>query len=272
MSAISQAISDECSAIAFYGVEPSPKAAEAFYHAVIQWFNELGHPPHRIGITGPGHSERKVSFDRGIAKLRKKGFMGVTDVELVCDIPGTQSHEPGYLLSAIFNGRNGGLHAHVVARSSLARLSPTSMLPLARTLAQDLKPAYGIGYRRECRFGPDWFAMGINYGVEGVPTGDAREETMNVSRWGYVGIVKQVYREGLLRDVYPWNFLTQPHLVRQISGIPFERWIRQDARRGTLQELCEGVSLWEVAEAEIPDLRVALRQGGVIFNWRTYAG
>jgi hypothetical protein len=84
-------------------------------------------------------------------------------------------------------------------------------------------------------------------------------------------MVKQVFREGLLRDVYPWNFLTLPQLTRQVRGIALEQWIQRDARRGKLGLLCDGVSLWEVAEANIPEIRQELRQAHVIFDWRKYS-
>lgn len=268
MIAVPKTISEECSALAFYGIEPSPKAAESFYHTIVKWFNEQGCPPDKMGVTGPGHSDKVISFRRGNAKLLKAGFEGITDIELISTIPGARIPGHDYYLTATYDGRDKSLKADVVARSSIATLSPTSMLPMARTLAQHLNPAYGIGYRREHRLGPELYASGICMGL-GL-TGADDEEAMNISRWGYVGIVKQVYREGLLRDVYPWNFLTQPQLNRQVGQVPLQEWIGEDPRRGNLAPLCDGITLWEVARGNLLDVRLALREAGVIFNWQTY--
>jgi hypothetical protein len=270
MSDAATSISEACSAVAFYGIEPSAKAAEGFCHTVVKWFNELGYPPDRIGVTGPGHSGRKVSFARGSAKLRETGFEGVTDVELVCYVTNTPSGERAYLLTAIYDGRGESADAHFVARSSLAKLSPTSMLPIARNLAHDLKPAYGIGYTREYRFGPDWYAMGINHSGGAVLTGEAYEEARNVSRWCDLGMVKQVWRGGLLRDVYPWNFLTAPHLDATVDGRPLRDWIRQDAQRGSLTDVTDAVVLWDVPEESIPEVRSRLKEAHVLFDWRRF--
>jgi hypothetical protein len=269
MSTVSKTVSDECSVLAFYGIEPSAAAAESFYHTMIKWFNDLDCPPDRLGITGPGHSDKVVSFTRGNAKLRKAGFKGVTDIELSSTIPSARHSGHDYYLTATYDGRPKSWCAFLVARSSLATLSPTSLLPVARSLAQGLKAAYGIGYRMEHRLGPEWDVVGVGYGGE-ILTGEAYEEARNRARWGDMAMPKQLYREGLLRDVYPWNFLTRPQLVRQVGSMPLEGWIREDASRGTLSALCEGVSLWEVGEGNIPDVRRALRQAGVIFDWRSY--
>jgi hypothetical protein len=268
MSTDSKTISEECSAIGFYGTDPGAKAIESFYRTVVQWFTELGYPPDKVGVTGSGHSAKLISFARGDAKLRKAGFDGIRAIEVISSTPNALTGH-GYFLEAAYDGKADRSHAEVVARSSLATLSATSMLPLARTLAEEVKPAYGFGYRRAHRDGPEVYMLGIGYGGE-ILSGEAYEEACNMARWGDIAMPKQVYREGLLRDVYPWNFLTRPQLTRKVGKVTLEQWIRQDARRGKLSALCDGVSFWEVVEANIPDVRHELRQAGVIFDWRTY--
>jgi hypothetical protein len=270
MSVISSAISEECSAVVFYGISSDSGTAESFYGTVVEWFNRLGHPPDKVAIHGPGHSGRLGSFARGNARLQKAGFDGIIGFEVNSSTPNAITGH-NYFLTATYGGDAESLFADVVARSSVAKLSPTSMLPIARTLTQVLKPAYGIGYVRDHRLGPELYALGICYGGDDVPMGEAYEEARNISRWCDTGMVNQVYRNGTLRDVFPWNFLTRPQLVRDVGGVPLEDWIRQDARRGTLNAFCNGLSLWEVANASIPVIRRELRQARVIFNWEQFA-
>jgi hypothetical protein len=142
------------------------------------------------------------------------------------------------------------------------------MLSIARPVAQALKPVYGIGYTREHRLGPELYAIGIVQGL-GL-SGPEDEEALIISKWSYIGMVNQVYRDGLLRDVYPWNFLTQPQLSRPVGAVSLQEWIQSDPRHGTLSVLCDRVCLWEVSEADIPDIRQKLRQADVIFDWRKY--
>jgi hypothetical protein len=271
MSAASGMVSEECSVVAFYGIDPDTKAGESFYRTVLNWFDGLGFPPDKAGITGRGHSGKLGSFARGNAKLQKTGFGEVSSLNIVSSTPDARTGGD-YFLTADWDAKYS--YALVAARSSLATLSNKSMLPLARTLAQDLKPEYGIGYTRAHRLGPAMYAIGICQGLGpggyGVDLNEAeREEADSISRWGD-GLAGRVWRQGVLRDVYPWNFLTGPHLTKQVGGMPLEQWIRQDARRGTLNPLCEGVSLWEVAGANIPEVKRVLRQAGVVFDWKKH--
>ena len=150
------------------------------------------------------------------------------------------------------------------------------MLAIATAMAEDLRPEYGIGYNRLRREGPEWFAVGIchSQGVDDAVSkvsGEAYEERLVISRWGDA-MDERLWRKGILRDVYPWNFLTRPQLSTRVGAEPLRRRVRQDARRGTLKEISGPIVLWEVRQTEIPQVRMrCTRQrsyliGGYICN------
>jgi hypothetical protein len=148
------------------------------------------------------------------------------------------------------------------------------MIAFARSIAEDVKPDYGISYTRKHRLGPLMYAIGIcqglgsgGYGVD--LTESEREEAESISRWGD-GMMERVWQKGILRDVYLWNFLTHPHLVKPVGGVPFKMWIQQDVRRGTVNTLCDGISLWQVDEANLPSVRQSLHQASLIFDWKKH--
>jgi hypothetical protein len=263
MSGWPKPISEECSSVAFYAIQPSPKAAEQFYRAIGKWFKDLGSPPDKISVAGPGHSSKLVSFATGAAKLEASGFTEVVVAELVSTAPDAKIWGRDYLLTASYDARSGRLIADVVARSSLATLSATSMLPIARLLIQELQPAYGIGYVRSHRRGPELYASGVGRGL--TLSAPDREEALRISRW-CDGIAEQVWRNGLLRDIYPWNFLTPPHLGTRVEGASLRDWISEDARRGSVSEMPNDVVLWEVPASSIPDVRTVLRDAHLIFG------
>lgn len=264
------AVSEGCSAVAFYGIEPGGKRPAQFYNLVNKWFDDLGCPPDKLSVHGPGHSGKPRAFAQVNAKLQEGGFDGVWGISVTSMTPGGRVPVNDYLLTADYDDRNESLFVFVVARTSLASLSPSGLLPVARTLARELKPSYGIGYTRDHRLGPAMYAIGICQGLGVGLTGDAYEEARTISRWCDLGMVRQVYRAGVLRDVYPWNFLTEPQLSRPVGGVPLERWVREAAGRGTITSFCGDMSLWEVNESDLSEVRAALRQAGVIFDWRTY--
>jgi len=265
MARSSKSISDDCSALAFYGIRPSPKAAEDFYHAMVEWFDRLGHPPDKGGVTAPGFGTQLGSFQRLNAKLAKKGFRKVTGVTLVATTPGAEYWESDCYASACYMGDDDELTAYIVARSSVATLSATSLLPVAREVAQLLKPVYGIGYTRSHRLDAGFYAIGLNFDP-GDLTAEELEEQEWIGTWGETLFEDQVYRKGILRDVYPWNFLTRSHLKKKVEGVPLEQWIRQNTRRGRLSEFGRGMHLWEVAEKHISAVRQTLLRAGLILE------
>src|SRR5262249_36950910 len=159
-----------------------------------------------------------------------------------------------YLLMASWSAKY--LYACIVSRSSIVPLSRSAMLPFVQDIVGILKPAYGIGYKRDHRLGPAMYAVGICQGLGpggyGVGLSEAeREEADSISNWGD-GMASRIWQQGLLRDVYPWNFLTGHQLAKLVDSVPLEQWIRLDARRGTLDPLSDDVFLWEVKEHDLP--------------------
>ena len=192
---------------------------------MVKWFGELGHPPDKAGY-GPRICAQLGSFDRFNAKLAKKGFRKVTGLTLVATTPRAQIWSDDYYVTASYMGEDDELTADVVARSSVATLSATSLLPVARELAAILKPAYGIGYTRAHRLDPEFYAIGMNVDRDDLTPDELAEQDW-IGTWGETLFTDQVYRKGILRDVYRWNFLTRPHLKKKVGGVPLDRWIRQ---------------------------------------------
>src|SRR5262245_2142783 len=262
---------EECSAVAFYGFRPSAKGAEAFYRAMVEWFNQLGYPPTTAGVGGAGFGSGMGSFRRASAKLEKRGFRKVRSFELEATLPDDPgSDRRDYYVSAAYDADRDGQYVDMIARSSLATLSATSLLPIARAVALNLKPDYGIGFTRRYEWTPEFYVMGMNteYYARGDfhPAAVDDDEAGRIAEWSLTGMPDQVYRDGVLRDVYPWNFLTRPQLRRRIGKVSLERWIQQDARRGTLGAFAGDMFLWEVRQRNIPGVRKVLRQAGAILE------
>jgi hypothetical protein len=261
-------ISEDCTAIVFYGVNHTTKAVAFFYDVVIEWYNKLGHPPNKAAIRGPGHSGKFVSFQRADNKLRTTGLDGVTDVELYSLMENAKILGNDYLLKAMYSESHSLMY--FISRSSILPLSRSVALPIARRVAECGSAAYGIGYTRQHRLGPSSYAVGIAEGLgegvyrEGRPE---REEALRISSW-IDGMANFVWRRGFLRDIYPWNFVNRLQLGRLIGDISLERWIQQDARRGRLEPLNEGLFLWEIAGTDIPSVRDLLQKADIIFRRR----
>jgi hypothetical protein len=254
-------ISEECAAVAFYGIERTgPTAIEDVYREITKWFGELGYVPDKMGVIGPGHSGK---LSRCNAKLQKTGFEGATAIEIASTAPAPSARKRNFALHAKYLQTKNKVIFCIVASGSIVPLSHDSMLPMVRTFIDALNPAYGIGFTRDLERGPEAYVFGVSAGSSESPA--AIEEGEKIGLWIY-GIVEQVWCQGLLRDVYPWNFLMGPHLQRKIGSLSLEKWVRRDAKRGNLMPLSAGVTLWEIDPRKLAEVRKALEDAGAIYR------
>jgi hypothetical protein len=266
MSEMSKSGFEMCSTLALYGAKPTEAAIIGFYHTIVNWFTELGHPPDKLAIEGTGYSGKPATFKRMNAKLNKNGFAQVESVTFFSMLPEGEIPMSDYWSTAWYVRNHRYTYAVVVVRSSLANLENKSMLPIAQMLIQQIEPDYGIGYTMEHRLQPDAYAIGLSPGDEN----GNYEEQVNISRWGDIGMQEHVYRRGIIRNVYAWNFLTAVQLTATVGEMSLEEWIKQDSKRGYLSLLSNGVTLWQVNKEEITNIRAELKQAGRIFNWRSW--
>jgi hypothetical protein len=156
----------------------------------------------------------------------------------------------------------------ISAHSAISGLENDQILPIAQKIVEQLAPEYGIGYRRQHRLGPAFYAVGL---VAGLGFSDEQdEEAQAISNWASPGMEEAVYCEGILRDVYPWNFLNEAHLKRAVEGKPLANWIGSDPSRGKLIAFPRGLVLWELEQSQLAKVQQTLKAARMIFDWREY--
>jgi len=82
----------------------------------------------------------------------------------------------------------------------------------------------------------------------------------------------RLWRQGVLRGIYPWNFLNAAQLDMSVDGMSLRHWIEKDPHRGKLELLNDGLFLWEIANAHLPSVGQVLQKAEIIFDWRKYYG
>lgn len=262
-------LTTESHVLAFYGIQESLRCLKPVYEAVLNWLQTHDCPPNRLGVHGKGFSGKLVSFRRTDSRLQKLGFRDIEGISIASAPPEYDSQAIDGRMSADMSIRNE--YTILAMDASIGDIE--AMWDIARVVVARLGPCYGIGYTLERRKGPVFYALGLNYNRSGdkiVTCGPEYEEEVRISSWTD-GMDQRVYREGLLRDVYPWNFLTTPHLTRRVADVSLRTWIEKDSKRGRLSPFEGETSLWSVDEAAIPVLRSELRNAGVIFDARLHA-
>lgn len=254
--------------LAYYGFRATPKNMGQVYQMIVSWFDELGFPPDRLGVGRKGHRDGKLgTFSRTNAILERSGFDDVVHFDLHSSLPNAKVSGAQFYAAGCFDHSDGG---YCVVSIPHEVASKDQWLPTSREIIESLGPSYGIGYERDLRNGPVFYALGVNVGTGIGQTPAERDEGRRISRWSDLAMVQQVYRDGLIRDVYPWSFLTQPQLNRPVGKVTLEKWIEQDAERGQLSSMPKGVVMWEVEESRVPAIRSALQEANVIFDWRKF--
>jgi hypothetical protein len=254
-------------AVAFYGKRANGSAASTCLKLLIRWFTELGYPANKIGLGRVGHRSKMLSFDR-VAKRIESGADDIVDFTLLSMKPGGKIPLTDSILEATVYTKAISPFAVISAHSAVLTLESDELCSISQQLIEHLAPEYGIGYRRPHRLGPAFYAMGI---VEGLGLSDEEdEEALAISNWNSPGMDEHVYREGILRDVYPWNFLNESHLKHPVEGKPLAKWIGSNPARGKLIAFPRGLVLWQLEESQLTKVRRSLDAAGMIFDWRQH--
>jgi hypothetical protein len=271
MSELSKRVAAECAVVAFYGIEHAPEKIEAFFNRSVRWFEFLDHPATRLGFSTPNKTGKLKAYPRSSKELQRLGFDGVIAFEMMSPLPEAKIIWNSFFISATYDAEKGG-HAFLAARTSILTLDDERFLPTVRDAVLILRPAYGIGFTHSVIRGPTLYVTGMTMAPadEEIPTGQEYEERLRVCRWGDIAMEEQVYRDGILRDVYPQNYLNETHLARRIQGSTFKKWVAEDPKRGQLEPFGDGLWLWSVEPEETDRLRNALFKAGLIFDWHRY--
>lgn len=254
-------------ALAFHGITgiTDLKCGELF-GLIKDWATSIGRAP-TVGEVGRNISESKLKpFESVLAGIKRSGFRNVRSFSIIHEDNTIEVPHWGRVFNCTF-----GNDFVMVSEKSKCKLTESSLLPIALNIIDLIRPQYGIAYYREWMLSPYYYALGMPQGLGrdiGPDSPEVQSEIENISRWGDVLFESKVYSDGLIRDVYPWNFLSTPALNRTIDGIPLMKWIESDKSRGVLKPLSQGVILWEVAQANISNVRKVLWNADIIYKWR----
>jgi hypothetical protein len=257
---------DDCAVVAFYGIDKSPARLLRAYNAVVAWFDQINVQIDRAGVNGKGFSGKQALFTRLKRRIDKDAFRTIDVISLTALREGALTPVFDWNATVDISARSNLVT--VAANAKLMGLPDLVLGPTTKGILEALSPEYGIGYSRPLNSGPAFYAIGLLQG----PTIENDDERLRIARWGTgtSGMRMEVYRDGLLRDVYPWNFLSKPQLQRRIDGVPLEKWISAGKNRGELRTCSTGLKLWNVDMKHQPAIFKTLWDAGAIFNWRNY--
>ncbi|MDX8522902.1 hypothetical protein RFM68_00120 [Mesorhizobium sp. MSK_1335] len=131
---------------------------------------------------------------------------------------------------------------------------------IIRLLCEELQPVYGIGLSMPYFWGPRAFAHGSASSrfatVDKTVYGPPPEMKEQFFAFGPIfraeGATRQLDQK--LRDLFPFNLLSEGHLDRQIDGKRLENWIEENSF-GVLRKLSAVTWQWDVPLGDVQTIR-----------------
>lgn len=215
-------------------------------------------------LTSKGRA-RNANTSQTVERLLNQDVLGNADcLELFHTIPDYAQLIFGWdVLTEVLhlNGRT----AYFGCDQSLANIHLDYFEELVDQLSQSIRLRYGIGYVKQFEFGPGNYAhgmvSGLGYSREDMAKGD------RIGAWFRERLDNSRHLTGYLRDVYPLNVISEPHLSQRVEGRALADWIGQSPARGTLRGLPGGASLWRIDEANIDGVRTVLIKAGLLIAY-----
>jgi hypothetical protein len=264
-------ITNDCIGLGFYSVAAHPARIKSFYSDRIDWFAAVGCPPDKLAVVGKGFGGKQVGFARAHTRLLTSGFSDIKGISVTAMLPGGKIPAVDWWVAADLDvGIGRAKYLAFAARATVTTLEDNSLAGLVLTCVKNLKPAYGIGFHRNHDLGPSFYIGGTVYGSGLQETPASYEEGLTIGRWGTIGMLEEVYKQGIIRDVYPQNYLSAPQLSKPVGKKTLQDWIVSDSSRGTLEKLDDRMMLWKVPDRRIKPIREELWSAGVIFDWKAY--
>lgn len=234
---------------------------EEWFYYIESWFHKGGLIPNRIsGVNG-----KTIKFENGKKRLERESFAGVgkDGVWIISTPPKVGTEMFDYIFAVDMHGVCEGRRTLVLCwDDQMIRFDRDYIDNLAKDLYRFFEPAYGYGYQRLFKQGPSFYPFGVIAGLEyGEP------ERKLISKWGNEYSYEDGdYKTGLLRDIYPINFLSQAHFVQVIDGQPLKAWIESSPNHGELKQLAENLWSWWIPEEKISAIREKFIPTGLLLS------
>lgn len=263
------------SSISFHGIELGHNKLQSIYKESISWINSHGYAPDKASIYYIIKWSKVSQWKSVSKKINKDKFSKIKGFSIYC-IDSDISESPGNAaLLATVDPINGSLFLGKSTENGL--IWSLSSEEYIKNILKGCVPKYAYGFLRESKKGTFFYTCGI---IVGLSSDSGRcpdaDEVSRITRWGSYGVrackspgtVKNAYEIGDLRDLYPWNYLTEAALNRKIEGTALLQWIQENPTRGELKPVGNEGFIWRLTDEQIAATRPAMIEADILFDPR----
>ncbi|WP_431212103.1 hypothetical protein ACQ86N_41155 [Puia sp. P3] len=215
-----------------------------------------------IAINGKGYPRKIVPYEKGENLLSKKDYAGVDGISLVASP--VDSNEPAYdwFVYVHYLVNEFGRELIFCVDDNVIQFNSEGFKNLIIELSLFGDFDYGISYRREYANGPEIYSRG---GIkESIDNPLSKAEKDAITKWLHDSYNRKSFKEGILRDVYPYNLLSSGYLNKFINSLTLRQWIVENEGHGKLYPLSERFELWEVPYDSLMQIRQELNMRGIL--------
>jgi hypothetical protein len=246
--------------VAFFGPPLAADVVRSLYRFSTNLFSRAGYPGNVYSVSrGDSHSKYRRLTKQPDRMLGSDSLTGAS----LSYVPPSETNlaGAGWLMvdaglgQFIFDGKVDLVSLDAVA----AEVVPS--------VAAVYRATYGFGYVLDAAYGPRFHAVGYLYSRQadwGKVPPLPEDEQRRCSRWSNQR--EDILAAGLLRDVYPMNYLTEIHSSKTIDGKSLFDWIERDSARGELTRIRSGAWLWRVPEGRCIELGDRLQAAGLLID------
>lgn len=247
-------------ALVLHEFKRNPIDLKGWFYFVEQWLKQGNIKPTKIDITGKNGVKGRstIKFEKGKKHLESCKFVGLDGVWIGALPPYVGTEMADFIVA---------VHLDVTPlRGTLVLCWDDQIIMFDKgyleTLAKDLylylEPTYGYGYQRNFRYNPSFYPFGMTGGTT------PRGEEGKIEKWQIEYFNDGSYKTGILRDIYPTNFLTEPHLIQKLGNQTLRSWIESTDNHGKLHPLNDQLWAWHVPDERIPSIREELRNTRIL--------
>ena len=278
--------------LAFYGIKSGVEGMRAFHETVTAWLRVIGLSPDQVVIGRPGQGDIAGDLAHVTSALAEAGFTGVESEEITVSPEDSEATTTQFVVNATCSD---GRYAVVAVRGTVANYTNGRLVSLAQGLIEALSPSYGFGHHMGLFLDPQLYALGKIprlFQMFQPPEDEEDEEdeddpgdVRDISRaliedsdkgleqivqWGKMAMPMELYRKGILRDFYPWNFLNKAQQSAPIEGVTLEQWIKADRSRGKIGPAPCDLAFWAIEPDRVDEIKALLKRNKLIFDYRDF--
>lgn len=237
-------------------------AIKEWMDVAISYNKKLDITPTAIEIDGKGYPDRLVKFENGYKKLTTKEYKEVKGISLYTEEPDTDNYSFYWkaLLDITFS-KITGLKAYIGVDMNIAVNKEQVLNDIITPICNLLDVQYGYSYVMPPEKGSFSYGHGFVHVPAGHPLPDRENELI-----AKFNAYRKTINEGMMRDVYQENLLSEVQLNRQVDGKRLQDWIKSDSSHGTLSDFA-GIKLWKVTKDQLVKVRNMLHKNDLLIAY-----